>query len=186
MAIRLPEEIQKKFDKPHFQIGDVVFFSFLGQKRYGYVTKIKKTGWGIQYNVQCYTGTTYPCGIRINEYTTSYRSGIIFFNETKELGAEELKRRYTAEREALTVSREPRRPKIEISIDNTTIRDNDATIATDSGARGTINGSQHDDIIGTTRISKQHTKKRRVAKKSELNDAIEKQKNFLNGFVKKD
>jgi hypothetical protein len=182
----IPDKIQSKFEKPQFQLGDAVFFSFLGQKRYGYVTKIKKTGWGIQYNVQSYTGTTYPCGMRISEYTTSYRSGIIFFDETKEIGAEELKRRYNEEREALTVSRKPRRTEIEMSDDNTEIgRDVNGT-TNGTGARGTIDGTQHDDVIGNNRVSKQHTKKRASTKKPKLDDAIEKQKNFLNGFVKKD
>jgi len=182
----IPDKIQSKFEKPQFQLGDAVFFSFLGQKRYGYVTKIKKASWGIQYNVQSYTGTTYPCGMRISEYTTSYRSGIIFFDETKEIGAEELKRRYNEEREALTVSRKPRRPEIEMSDDNTEIgRDVDRT-AKGAKAGGTIDGTQHDDVNGNNRVSKQHTKKRASTKKQKLEDAFNKQKDFLSGFVKKD
>jgi hypothetical protein len=182
----IPDKIQSKFEKPQFQLGDAVFFSFLGQKRYGYVTKIKKTGWGIQYNVQCYTGTTYPCGIRISEYTTSYRSGIIFFDETKELGTEELKRRYTAEREALTVPRKPRRPIISSSISDTEVRRDDGVNATVAETGGTIDGPQHVDVTSTTRVSKQHTKKRTSTKKQKLEDAFNKQKDFLSGFVKKD
>jgi hypothetical protein len=182
----IPDKIQSKFDKPQFQLGDAVFFSFLGQKRYGYVTKIKKTGWGIQYNVQSYTGTTYPCGMRISEYTTSYRSGIIFFDETKEIGADELKRRYTAEREALTVSRKPRRPENESTIDNTEIGGDVDRITKGTGTKGSIDGSQHDDVISNDGTSKQHTKKRASTKKQKLEDAFSKQKEFLNGFIKKD
>ena len=182
----IPDKIQSKFDKPQFQLGDAVFFSFLGQKRYGYVTKIKKTGWGIQYNVQSYTGTTYPCGMRISEYTTSYRSGIIFFDETKELGTDELKRRYTAEREALTVFRKPRRPENESTINNTEIGGDVDRITKGASTEGSFDGTQHDDINGNDRVNKQHTKKRATTKKPKLDDVIEKQRNFLNGFVKKD
>lgn len=182
----IPDKIQSKFDKPQFQLGDAVFFSFLGQKRYGYVTKIKKAGWGIQYNVQSYTGTTYPCGMRISEYTTSYRSGIIFFDETKEIGADELKRRYNEEREALTVYRKPRRPENESSINNTEIGGDVDGITEGSGAEGSFDGTQHVDVTSTTRVSKQHTKKRASTKKQKLEDAFSKQKEFLNGFIKKD
>jgi hypothetical protein len=185
MAVKLPDAIQNKFDKPHFQIGDVVFFSFLGQKRYGYVKHIKKTSWGIQYNVQCFTGTTYPCGIRMDEYTTSYRSGIIFFNETKELGTEELKRRY-AEGKDTNVPTISGRTTIESEDDNSTVRDDVDESESHTGPGGTIDGSQHDDIVSSARINKQHKAKRTTSKNKNLDDAIEKQKNFLNGFVKKD
>jgi len=182
----IPDKIQSKFEKPQFQLGDAVFFSFLGQKRYGYVTKIKKAGWGIQYNVQSYTGTTYPCGMRISEYTTSYRSGIIFFDETKELGTDELKRRYNAEREALTVPKKSSRPIISSSVSDTKVRRDDDINTTDTGTGGSIDGAQHVDVTRTTRTSKQHTKKRTSNKNEKLDDVIEKQRNFLNGFVKKD
>ena len=82
---KITDKLQAKFDKPHFQSGSAVFFSWLGSKKYGYVTAFKKTNWGIQYTVQSTTGTSYPCGISIDGTTTSYKVGVIYLEETKKL-----------------------------------------------------------------------------------------------------
>ena len=37
----VPETILKQFNKPQFKVGDPVFFSWLGSKKYGYVTAFK-------------------------------------------------------------------------------------------------------------------------------------------------
>ncbi len=91
------------------------------------------------------------------------RSCINFFDKTKELGTEELKRRYTAEREALTVPHKPRRPIISSSISDTEVRRDDSVDAV-AETRGTIDGSQHVDVTSTTRVSKQHTKNEHLLK----------------------
>ena len=75
---KITEKLQAEFDKPHFQIGAAVFFSWLGAKKYGHVTTFKKTNWGIQYTVRSFKGTSYPCGISIDGSTTSYKVGIIY------------------------------------------------------------------------------------------------------------
>jgi hypothetical protein len=38
----ISDALQKKFNKPQFQIGDAVFFSWLGQKQYGHVKQLKQ------------------------------------------------------------------------------------------------------------------------------------------------
>ena len=44
---QVDDKIQAKFEKPQFSIEDAVYFSFLGQKQYGYVTKITPVNWVI-------------------------------------------------------------------------------------------------------------------------------------------
>ena len=95
---KITDAIQKKFDKPLFQPGAAVFFSWMGQKQCGYVTKFKKVGWGIQYTVQSVEKTNYPCGMEIQNEKTSYSVGYIFYETTKSIGQDELARRIETER----------------------------------------------------------------------------------------
>ena len=90
---KISDKIQAKFDKPQFRIGDAVFFSWLGQKQYGHVIRIKKATWGIQYSVQAASGTKYPCGIQIQGQKTHYNTGYILLDDTRTIGSEELERR---------------------------------------------------------------------------------------------
>ena len=76
-------KIQEKFNKPQFAIEDSVYFSFLGQKQYGYISKIKDFPWGVMYTVRAVTGTRYPCGICIDGVTTQYDACLIYFEESK-------------------------------------------------------------------------------------------------------
>lgn len=92
----IPEQILKRFEKPQYKVNDFVYMAFLGQKYYGYVKKIMEMGWGICYTVEATNGTKYPCGLKYGEYTTSYRSAYIFYDETKQIGPEQCKRRYNA------------------------------------------------------------------------------------------
>jgi hypothetical protein len=47
----LPDNIEKQFNKALFKIGEPVYFTWLGAKKYGHVTNHKQTNWGIQYTV---------------------------------------------------------------------------------------------------------------------------------------
>lgn len=87
-----PESIERQFNKALFKIGEPVYFSWLGAKKYGYVRRHKQTNWGIQYTVEA-NNTRYPCGIQIKEHRTHYATGCIFFEETNAIGTEELARR---------------------------------------------------------------------------------------------
>ena len=101
---KITDKLQAKFDKPHFQSGSAVFFSWLGQKQYGYVTKTKKASWGIQYMVQNAEKRSYPCGVQISGYKTQYEVGYIFVNETKELSRDVLETRINTPRTFTAVS----------------------------------------------------------------------------------
>ena len=183
---KITEEFQTKFDKPHFQIGSAVFFSWLGTKKYGYVTAIKKAGWGIQYMVKSTSGTSYPCGLQYKGVTTSYKVGIIYLEETKKLGNDTIAGRITEEREDLRISKDTRRTTVTSTTPTAgSGRDDDNTDSSVTNQPRLINESVHDVEPSNTRVRKRNTTSRKTPK-STLDEAIEKQKNFLNGFVKKD
>lgn len=118
----IPAAVSKRFEKPQYKVNDFVYMAFLGQKYYGYVKKIMDIDWGVCYLVEATNGTKYPCGLKYGEYTTSYRSAIIFYDETKQIGSDECKRRYNAEKgKVRSVSSNTRGTVIESGDDNTTV-----------------------------------------------------------------
>ena len=187
---QIDDKIQAKFDKPQFSLEDAVYFSFLGQKQYGYVTKIKKASWGIQYNIQSATGTRYPCGICIKGIKTTYDIGIIYFEESKQIGTDECRRRYDAARSnrpVAAVFTNPKRTTNESRDgDQTSKSDADNAVGKMDDNSRTRNRTKNDDKSSATGTSPGNRKKRGNSKNVELDDAIQKQRNFLNGFVKKD
>ena len=183
---KITDTLQAKFDKPHFQIGSAVFFSWLGSKKYGYVTAIKKTNWGVQYTVQSTKGTSYPCGISIEGTTTSYKVGIIFLEETKKLGNDEISRRIGTEIENTRMASNTRRPTVSSTTSDPGVgKDANIDNTPTANKSGSNRRAVHSDEPGNTRVSKRNTKTRKDSN-STLDNAIEKQKNFLNGFIKKD
>ena len=183
---KITDKLQAKFDKPHFQLGSAVFFSWLGSKKYGHVTAFKKTNWGIQYTVQSTTGTSYPCGISIEGTTTSYKVGIIYLEETRKLGNDEIARRIGTETESNRVSTDTRRPTVSSTTSDTGIgKDVDVNNIRVEDKPRPNRRAVHSDESSNTRVSKRNTKTRKNSN-STLDDAIEKQKNFLSGFIKKD
>lgn len=182
---QVPKNIQDKFDKPLFKSGDAVFFSWLGQKQYGYVTKTKQSSWGIQYMVQNAEKRSYPCGIQILGHRTHYEVGLIFFDETKKLSREELESRINTPRPITEISIDTRRTTNQSKIDvgsNGTDTSNLNTKVKKSRRRS---GTTNDDTSGNTGMPIIDTGKRKNSK-TELTDAIQKQRDFLNGFVKRD
>ena len=185
---RVSDNIQAKFDKPLFKLGDAVFFSWLGQKKYGHVIRFKKTNWGIQYMVETKAGMRYPCGIQISEYRTEYAGGCIFFEETRSIGAEEITRRIAQDsdtRRVATVSPNTGRPANQSGVrDTTSGTDDDTTKRKKSTTRKHANSRKNDDKSSASRVSTNNSGKRKNSK-TELSDAIAKQRDFLNGFVKR-
>jgi hypothetical protein len=183
---KITDAIQKKFDKPQFQLGAAVFFSWIGQKQYGYVTKFKKSGWGIQYMVKSAQGRNYPCGIEIQNEKTPYYVGYIFYEATKSIGQEELERRIETERNApksrtiKTVSIDTGGAKPKVPINSGEIRPDTRSIAKqDTPTRSKRPSTKVDTKSSTTRNIGSDTKARGVSKKSKLEQAFEKQKSFL-------
>lgn len=183
---QVPKNIQDKFDKPLFKSGDAVFFSWLGQKQYGYVTKTKQSSWGIQYMVQNAEKRNYPCGIQINTHRTQYDVGYILFDETKALTREELESRINTPRTFTAVSIDTRRTTDQSKNDVGSNRaDTSKTNRKTSGRYRKGSSTSNNAESSNTGMPKVNTGKRKNSK-TELTDAIQKQRDFLSGFVKKD
>lgn len=184
----VPSIIQNKFNKPQFTIDTPVYFIWLGQKKYGYIKRFKETNWGIQYTVQTKNGMRYPCGIEIDTYRTEYHTGCIMYNETRTIGTDDIIRRIVNSpdtRHIKPILANTRRTEDESQIHD---RDggpgNDKSIGKTTKTRKPRNSSKNADKPSSNGVSK--TAKRRGTDSSTLESAIEKQRNFLNGFVKRD
>jgi hypothetical protein len=182
----VPDNVEKQFNKALFKQGEPVLFTWLGAKKYGYVKEYKTTNWGIQYSVRA-NDTTYPCGIQIKGYKTCYHTGCIWFEETNSIGVDELKKRIDAGPRtyaATEIFRDAPRPK-----DESRSGDSNKRTSSDTSDRKTKSNTKRSTRVANdvkpsnNGVQQQHTKKR---KNAELDTAIERQRNFLNGFVKRD
>jgi len=181
---KVSDSQQKLFNKVHFKPGEIVFFSWLGMKKYGYVKTHKETGWGIQYTVES-NNTRYPCGIQIKGTKTTYNTGFIFYEETRSCTADELKRR------AETIQsngnseliRDAARPNNESGSNNSSKRRIPKSVDNKKPKSGINASGKNDGVDGNTRMQSNNSKK---PTNSKLADAIQRQRDFLNGFVKKD
>lgn len=185
---QIPTNIQKKFDTPQLKIGNPVYFIWLGQKKYGYVKRIKEVNWGIQYTVETNNDMRYPCGIAIGEYRTEYHTGCIMYDETKSLDLRDLEQRIINApdtRRIKPVLANTRRPENESQVhDRNGGAGNDKPSGTTTKTRKPRNSSKNANKSGNNGVPK--TTKRRGNDSDTLDSAIEKQRNFLNGFVKRD
>jgi hypothetical protein len=181
----VPDNVEKQFNKALFKQGEPVLFTWLGAKKYGYVKEYKKTNWGIQYSVLS-LGTSYPCGIQIKGYRTNYHIGCILFEETATYGNDELAKRIDAGPQPLNATeifRDAPRPNNESRSGDSSKRriSSAANRKTKSNTTGS-NGVENDVLPSNNGVQQQHTKKR---KNTELDSAIQKQRDFLSGFVKR-
>jgi len=179
-----PDAIIKQFSKLQFKTGDVVLFTWLGAKKYGYVKQTKETGWGVQYMVES-NDTRYPCGVSIKGHKTAYTTGCIDIDETRSIGQDEIRTRiqtghsstytelFTDTRRTEDESRSKSTSSKHISSsDSKTVK----SIRTNNTRKDAVKSSANGNTAGT----------RKKRENSELDDAIERQRDFLNGFVKKD
>jgi hypothetical protein len=178
----IPEAIQKQFNKVQFKPGEIVFFTWLGTKKYGYVKATKETNWGIQYMVEA-NGTKYPCGIQIKGHKTTYTTGCIYADETRSYGVEELERRsQTGHKSTYSeVIRESGRTKNESPSSNRNVGSVSDTTNGKTKKSRVKSSTKNVDISSNTGMQSDNTKKRKVSK---LDSAIQRQRDFLNGFVK--
>lgn len=187
---KITDKLQAKFDRPQFREGDAVYFSWLGQKKYGYVLRFKKSNWGICYTIQSTCGTRYPCGIRIDGIPTTYNVGLILFNETKEFGAERLNKIINgngATVETSGILEHTRWPEVESRISDTPSQsDVDSTIGTVHETTSRKHSRKNDVGASNNTVPRNNRKKSKPVKNAELTNAIQRQKDFLNGFVKRD
>ena len=179
----VPDNIQKQFNKVQFKPGEIVFFTWLGTKKYGYVKRTKETNWGIQYTVEA-NNTKYPCGIQLKGHKTTYTTGCIYADETRAFDAEELKRRCRTGHKSThsEIIRDTPRPKDESGSSNRNGRSVSDTTSRKTTKSKTDSVGENGSIDGSIGVQSNNTKKRT---NSELDSAIQRQRDFLNGFVKK-
>jgi hypothetical protein len=180
----IPDTILKQFNKVQFKPGEIVFFTWLGTKKYGYVKAIKETNWGIQYTVEA-NGTKYPCGIQIKGYKTTYTTGCIYADETRSYGVEELERRSQTGHFSTysEVIREPGRTETKSGSSNRSSGSVPNPPNRKTKNRKSNVSTSDANIDSNNGVQSNNTKKR---KDSKLDSAIQRQRDFLNGFVKKD
>ena len=178
----VPDTVQKQFNKIQFKQNQPVLFTWLGMKKYGYVIRTKQMGWGIMYTVKS-IGTKYPCGVQIKTHKTTYTTGCILTDDTRSIGDIELERRiqsghYSTNTEVFS---NPGRTNNESGSNN-----NGIGIISKTNSRNSTksNANTTKDAIksSVTRMRNNNSTKRADSK---LDDAIQKQRDFLSGFVKK-
>ena len=180
----IPDAIIKQFNKAQFKVDDVVFFTWLGTKKYGHVTKIKEASWGIQYFVES-KDRRYPCGVSIKGHKTTYTTGCINVEETRSIGSDEIKRRIqTGHSSTYTELFTDTRRTEDESRSKSTSRKHVST-SNSKATKSTRSNTEGKDVVklganGNT------TGTRKKRGDSELDDAIQRQRDFLNGFIKKD
>lgn len=162
---KLPKYIQDKFSKPQFGIGDKVKYNFLGNAGWGIITNIYKHNDTISYMVKG-SGYTYPCGLKIKEYR-SYYAGTIFFEESDEY------------RKNSKDSKRPQTQSGNNSRDSKRVLNHNGNGVSKKPRRSS---KKHDTRNSNAKNSTGSVKSGTGIDTTELNDAINKQKDFLRKF----
>ena len=180
----VPDNVQKQFDKPQFKIGDPVYFNWLGSKKYGYVTSFKTVGWGVQYTIE-EDNVRYPCGIEIKTHKTAYTTGYIRYDETRSIGRDELIKRIQTGHSSTYSELFIDTRRTEIQSRSTSGVSKRVSAKNTKGVKSTKSNVKGKDVVqpSSNGNTSGNGKKRG---NSELDSAIQKQRDFLNGFVKKD
>jgi len=176
----VPDTIQKQFNKIQFKQGQPVFFTWLGMKKYGHVIRTKQMGWGIMYTIDS-EGTKYPCGVQIKMHKTPYTTGCILADDSRSIGDIELERRIQSDHSSTNteVFSNAGRPNNEGRGNN---NDSGRVSKTTSKQIAKSNVNIGKDVVSSssTGVRNDITKKRGNTK---LDAAIQKQRDFLNGFI---
>jgi len=177
-----PDTIIKQFGKLQFKTGDAVFFTWLGAKKYGYVTKIKEATWGVMYMVES-NDRRYPCGVSIKGHKTAYTTGCIDIDETRSIGQDEIRTRIQTGH----------------SSTYTELFTNTRRTEDESGSKLATNKRISSQNTKSTKSARSNNETKNVVKSSidadtsrtgkkrtntKLDAAIQRQRDFLNGFIK--
>lgn len=178
-----PDAIIKQFEKPQFKIDDAVFFTWLGAKKYGYVKTYKTSSWGIQYLVES-NDTRYPCGVSIKGHKTAYTTGCINIDETRSIGQDEIKKRIqTGHSSTYTeLFTDTRRTEDESGSKSAGSKHISATNS--KAIKPPRSNNTGKDVVKPS-ANGNTTGARKKRGDSKLDDAIQRQRDFLNGFVTK-
>jgi hypothetical protein len=175
---KIPAYVLKQFEKAMYKPGDKVIIQWLGQIKTGYVKSSTENSWGRSYMVEVHEKglkhndnvTKYPCGIEIKGYRTQYDVGFIFHDRTQ-------RRDWPA---SITIYENSRSKTNSQRNDNTSSGGHDDK---DSGKTTKPRSSTtHKDVTKPSSTRKRTSNAKASSK--DLDDAIDRQKDFLNGFVK--
>jgi len=178
----VPKYIQKMFSKAQYKIGDPVCFIWLNQKRYGIIANIKTvSNEEISYTISSY-GTKYPCGIEVKEHRNRYHTaGFIQYNSGED--QDTISRRAAAANTELvtnTIGTRVRKTN-EDPVSRSDVRRNDSKLS-----KNTKRSKTSARKVGKQSSSKSTSGTRKTTSNTKLDTAIQKQRDFLNGFIKKD
>jgi len=175
---KIPTTIQNKFKRELYKDGEYVYFDWLGQKKYGYIIRIYQRSGTVGYMVQG-KKYCYPCGVQIKTWRSG-SAGHILYEQTQELGQEEIKRRFDtgtiSADTARTKSTQTSKDKVQRGSVKTT---NDELL---QPKRATKHRAKNDDKSSNTSNNKATTTRRRNSY-SKLDEAVQKQKDFLRKFT---
>jgi len=162
---KFPKYIQEKFKKAQFKVGDCVKYEFLGDNGWGYITKIQKFNETVSYMVQG-NGYSYPCGLQIKEHS-SYYAGTIDYEASKN------QQNNATARNKKTSERNDNKTRKRVSgSSSNTISDTRSGFKSKNSSR---NGNADNSTSSKT--------SKATVRNIELEDAIDKQKDFLRKFI---
>lgn len=179
---KIPETVTKKFSKKLFKENQFVVIDWLGQTKYGYITKIKKSGAYYSYSVKT-SDKTYPCGVQIGQHRTA-AAGNIKYDDVTEFGPEIIESRYRLS----TISRPTYiKPASTESETKDVGRSADATVNKDAPKPRRTNNRRKNDIQSSSSrndgSNRKNTKRNSKPSYSKLDEAIQKQRDFLRKFT---
>ena len=175
---KIPTSIQNKFKRELYKVGDYVYFNWLGQQEYGHIIRIYQSGGTTMYMVQGKM-YRYPCGVQIKTYRYG-EGGYILYEQTREFGQDEIRRRF----ESRTISQDSTGTKrIQSSKDK--VRGGNVK-ATNNEVLQPKRATEHrtkNDAKSSNTTNSEGTTTRRRKSYSKLDDAVQKQKDFLRKFT---
>jgi len=176
---KIPAYVLKQFEKAMYKTGDKVIIKWLGQTKTGYVKHSKENTWGRSYMVEVKEKglkrsdnvTRYPCGIEIRGHRTQYDVGFILHDRTQQGDWPQ----------SFTIYEDSGSDEDAQRNDNKSIGRNDDS----SSRKNTRNRSSdtHKDVVKPSSTRKRSSNAKTSSK--DLDNAIDRQKDFLQGFVKK-
>ena len=176
---KIPAYVLKQFEKAMYKAGDKVIIKWLGQTKTGYVKSSKENNWGRSYMVEVEERglkrsddiTRYPCGIEIRGHRTQYDVGLILHDRTQSRDWPQSTRIYENSRSDTDSQRD----------DNKSVGGNDdSSSREDARSRSS---DAHQDVVEPS-VTRKRTSNANAPSK-DLDDAVNRQKDFLQGFVKR-
>ena len=175
---KIPAYVLKQFEKAMYKTGDKVIIKWLGQIKTGYVKHSKENAWGRSYMVEVEEKglkrsddvTRYPCGIEIRGHRTQYDVGFILHDRTQQGDWPQSTRIYEDSKRKANSQRD----------DNKSVGGNDDSVSRkDTGSRSS---NAHKDVVKPSSTRKRTSNAN--ASTENLDNAVNRQKDFLRGFVK--